>query len=128
MIQRVQTIYLFFAALAIFIITYNVPVLFGDEDKFFVTDFIFAHISAIATILLLIFSIFRFKNRPQQLIINQLSKLLLSATFFIVFLSRVENTPDKGLILFVIPYILILLANRFIKKDEKLVNSADRIR
>ncbi|MGC6428409.1 MAG: DUF4293 family protein [Flavobacteriales bacterium] len=128
MIQRVQTIYLFFAALAIFIITYNVPVLFGNEDKFFVTDFIFAHISAIATMLLLIFSIFRFKNRPQQLIINQLSKLLLSATFFIVFLSRVENTPDKGLILFVIPYILILLANRFIKKDEKLVNSADRIR
>lgn len=128
MIQRVQTIYLFFAALAIFIITYNVPVLFGNEDKFFVTDFIFAHISAIATMLLLIFSIFRFKNRPQQLIINQLSKLLLSATFFIVFLSRVENTPDKGLILFVIPYILILLANRFIKKDEKLVKSADRIR
>ncbi|MGB2458377.1 MAG: DUF4293 family protein [Flavobacteriales bacterium] len=26
------------------------------------------------------------------------------------------------------PYVLILLANRFIKKDEKLVQSADRIR
>jgi hypothetical protein len=33
-----------------------------------------------------------------------------------------------GLFLFVIPYSLIILANYLIRKDEKLVRSADRIR
>lgn len=128
MIQRVQTIYMFFALLAILIITYNTSVLFSDSQQFYITDFLFAHICAILTALLLLVSIIKFKNRSQQLLINQFSKLSLSATFFVVFFSRGASTPDKGLILFIIPYILILLANRFIKKDEKLVNSADRIR
>jgi hypothetical protein len=128
MIQRVQTIYLFFSLLAVLTITYSVPVLFDDTNKLFVTDFIFAHITALINVSLSLFSIFKYKNRGQQLIINQISKLFLSATFFIVFIQKGELTPDKGMVLFFIPYLLIILANWFIKKDEKLVKSADRIR
>jgi hypothetical protein len=128
MIQRVQTIYLFFSVLAVLLITYSVPVLFDDTNKLFVTDFIFANITALITVSLSLFSIFKYKNRGQQLIINQISKLFLSATFFIVFIQKGELNPDKGMVLFFIPYLLIILANWFIKKDEKLVKSADRIR
>ena len=128
MIQRVQTIYLFFSLLAVLIITYSVPVLFDDTNKLFVTDYIFAHITALITVSLSLFSIFKYKNRGQQLIINQISKLFLSATFFIVFIQKGELTPDKGMVLFFIPYLLIILANWFVKKDEKLVKSVDRIR
>ncbi len=128
MIQRVQSIYLFFNVLAVLIITYRVPVLSNGTDNLFVTDFLFANITAIITVLLSIFSILKFKNRSQQIMINQVSKLFLSATFFILFIQKGEYTPFKGMVLFAIPYILILLANWFIKKDEKLVKSSDRIR
>jgi Ca2+/Na+ antiporter len=128
MIQRVQSIYLFFNVLAVILITYTVPVLFDDTKSLFVTDFLLAHIAALITVLLSIISIFKYKNRSHQLMINQVSKLFLSATFFILFIQKGEFTPDKGMVLFIIPYILILLANWFIKKDEKLVKSADRIR
>jgi ABC-type spermidine/putrescine transport system permease subunit II len=36
--------------------------------------------------------------------------------------------PQEGMFVFIIPYVLILIANRFIKKDESLVQSADRLR
>jgi hypothetical protein len=72
--------------------------------------------------------LFQFKNRKRQLFINQTSKLMLSATFFIVFFTRGKFHPYNGLFLFLLPYVLLILANVFIKKDEKLVNSADRIR
>jgi hypothetical protein len=128
MIQRVQTIYLFFNLIAVLIITYTVPVLFDETKPLFVTDFLFAHLTALVTVLLSVVSIFKYKNRGQQLIINQISKLFLSATFFIVFIQKGDLSPDKGMVLFIIPYVLILLANWFIKKDDKLVKSADRLR
>ena len=44
------------------------------------------------------------------------------------FFQRGELNFAIGLFLFVIPYLLIILPNYFIKKDEKLVKAADRIR
>jgi hypothetical protein len=80
MIQRVQSIYLFFNVLAVLIITYRVPVLSNGTDNLFVTDFLFAHITAIITVLLSIFSILKFKNRSQQIMINQVSKPISSTS------------------------------------------------
>lgn len=129
MIQRVQTIYLLFSVLFMIAITYFLPVLISVEgDTFFTFQFIYAHITILVSSFLLLYSIFSFKNRKKQLLINQISKFLLSATFFILFFTKGELFPDRGMFVFIIPYVLILLANRFIKKDEKLVQSADRIR
>ena len=129
MIQRVQTIYLLFSVFFMIAITYFLPVLISVEgDTFFTFQFIYAHITILVSSFLLLYSIFSFKNRKKQLLINQISKFLLSATFFILFLTKGELFPDRGMFVFIIPYVLILLANRFIKKDEKLVQSADRIR
>jgi hypothetical protein len=129
MIQRVQTIYLLFSVFFMIAITYFLPVLISVEgDTFFTFQFIYAHITILVSSFLLLYSIFSFKNRKKQLLINQISKFLLSATFFILFFTKGELFPDRGMFVFIIPYLLILLANRFIKKDEKLVQSADRIR
>jgi hypothetical protein len=129
MIQRVQTIYLLFSVFFMIAITYFLPVLISVEgDTFFTFQFIYAHITILVSSFLLLYSIFSFKNRKKQLLINQISKFLLSATFFILFFTKGELFPDRGMFVFIIPYVLILLANRFIKKDEKLVQSADRIR
>ena len=129
MIQRVQSVYLFFSILFMVGITYFLPVLINEEGEvFFTHQFIYAHISILVSSFLLLYSIFLFKNRKKQLLFNQISKFLLSATFFILFFTKGELFPARGMFVFIIPYVLILLANRFIKKDENLVQSADRIR
>ena len=46
----------------------------------------------------------------------------------LIFFTLPATIVTFGLFLFVINAIIILLANKFIKKDEKLVQSADRIR
>ena len=129
MIQRVQSIYMFFAVLFMIAITYFLPVLISKEGKdFFTNHFIYAYITILVSSFLLLYSIFLFKNRKKQLLFNQISKFLLSVTFFILFFTKGDLFPARGMFVFIIPYVLILLANRFIKKDEKLVQSADRIR
>lgn len=128
MIQRIQSIYMLFAAIAIAAIVFYVPVLKSSDTTVFITDFMIGQIAAFIALFLCLYSIFQFKNRTKQLLLNQLSKLAVSIAFFSVFIQRGELAPDKGLFLFVLPYVLLIIANRFIKKDEKLVQSADRIR
>ena len=129
MIQRVQSIYMFFAVLFMIAITYFLPVLISKEgEAFFTNHFIYAYITILVSSFLLLYSILLFKNRKKQLLFNQISKFLLSVTFFILFFTKGDLFPARGMFVFIIPYVLILLANRFIKKDEKLVQSADRIR
>lgn len=129
MIQRVQSIYMLFSIIFMIAITYFLPVLISKKGEvFFTHQSIYAHITILVSSFLLFYSIFLFKNRKKQLLFNQISKFLLSATFFILFFTKGELFPDRGMFVFIIPYFLILLANRFIKKDEKLVQSADRIR
>lgn len=129
MIQRVQSIYMLFSIIFMIAITYFLPVLISEKGEvFFTHQSIYAHITILVSSFLLLYSIFLFKNREKQLLFNQISKFLLSATFFILFFTKGELFPDRGMFVFIIPYVLILLANRFIKKDEKLVQSADRIR
>jgi len=129
MIQRIQSIYLLFSIFFMVAITYFLPVLVSLEGDYFYTHHsIYAHISILVSCSLALYSIFQFKNRKKQLLINQISKFMLSATFFILFFTKGELLPDRGMFVFIIPYVLILIANRFIKKDESLVQSADRLR
>tara|TARA_B100000900_G_C20577038_1_gene715771 strand:- start:1 stop:342 length:342 start_codon:yes stop_codon:yes gene_type:complete len=110
-------------------ITYFLPVLISKEGEvFFTHHYIYAHITILVSSFLLLYSIFLFKKRKKQLLFNQISKFLLSVTFFILLFTKGELFPARGMFVFIIPYVLIILANRFIKKDEKLVQSADRIR
>jgi len=76
-----------------------------------------------------IFAIFQFKNRKRQQLIASISRLMITVAFFlIVFSHREEEVFGIGMILLLVPYITLIAANFFIKKDEKLVKSADRIR
>jgi peptidoglycan/LPS O-acetylase OafA/YrhL len=76
-----------------------------------------------------LFAIFQFKNRKRQQLIASISRLMITVAFFlIVFLHREEEVFGIGMILLLVPFITLIAANFFIKKDEKLVKSADRIR
>ena len=129
MIQRIQSLILLFSTLCSLIIVFYFPVLQnGDIYVFLKETLSYARLCVFLSIGLNIFSIFQFTNRNRQIIINQISKLFLSFAFIIIIFQRGELNFTIGLFLFIIPYLLIILANYLIRKDEKLVKSADRIR
>lgn len=92
---------------------------------------------AVFTIILLLASLFSFKNRRRQLQINRVSILLILAyiaTFFFAYVQDLEKLTEAvaayqiGSVMPLAAFILVLLANRWISKDEKLIRSMDRIR
>ena len=133
MIQRIQSLILLLSALCSLVIVFYFPVLhvrvYDTDNYIFLTDtFSYARLCIFLSVGLNLFSIFQFKNRNRQIIINQISKLFISIAFIIVIFHKGELNFTIGLFLFIIPYSLIILANYLIRKDERLVRSADRIR
>ena len=88
--------------------------------------------------LVMLFSISRYKNRMPQVKLNALFSLITAGTlmgsyYFISKANALFDPQVQGtfLIGFYLPIAAMLnnfLANRFIRKDEQLVRSADRIR
>lgn len=148
MIQRVQTLFLFgialFSLAMLFLPFEQVSV---AETKYMlnlmpgcltnmVKPFVYVPIGLNIVIFgLSLFTIFKFKRRTQQMKFAQLlmvlSVLLMGSLFTMQFL-KVDDTAiaDFKITAFfpAINIVLAFLARMFIKKDEELVKSADRIR
>jgi len=94
-------------------------------------------LASVSAILALV-SLFYFKNRELQIKINNYNlfiTLFFTVTIFLwIPYMMNEKLPSAkyewqlGLIMPLIAIVCFLLANVFIKKDEKLVKSADRLR
>ncbi|SVE36893.1 uncharacterized protein METZ01_LOCUS489747, partial [marine metagenome] len=129
MIQRIQSLLLLLSACSLIIIVFYFPVLKSDELEIYLNEnILIAQLSILLSVGVSVFSIFQFKNMKRQLILNQLSKLFISIAFIIIIFQREESSFANGLFLFIVPYAFLVLANIFIKKDDKLVRSSDRIR
>ena len=130
MIQRVQSLFLFFAAILNLIILFYAPVLINaDGGVVIMKELQYPSLFLILSILLSIFSIFQFKNRLRQLKIVSFSRTAIAVSFFLFIFGRDESLEIYfGGAFLIIPYIVLLLSAYFIKKDEKLVKSSDRIR
>ena len=87
---------------------------------------------------LALFSLTQYKNRTKQMFLNMINSLVMVVTLaLIIYTSHQANAdinPDVNGA-FVLGFwaifggmIMNLLANRFIRKDEMLVRSVDRIR
>lgn len=145
MIQRIQTIFLLLAAVAVSG-TFFLPFASSPEavansiladQSYDIEDNIVLKILFGATILIALISIFQFKNRKQQMRTNlfALFFVMVGAVIVIVQLLQANNLLDAGNVQpavgFVSPFVTIAflsLAYYFIKKDEKLVKSMDRLR
>ncbi len=130
MIQRVQSLFFFFSAICSVTIVYAFPVLQDESTSYLLKEhFADARLFVFLSVALSVFAIFQFRNRKRQQLIASAARLMITIAFFIIaFFYRVECTFDIGLFLFFIPYLTLFLAGYFVKKDEKLVKSADRIR
>jgi len=114
MIQRIQT---------------NLYTLEKAGDVFVKDDSLYMGLFFGSAVLALV-TIFLFKNRKLQFVLNRLILLGIFVYRMLNLSGEMENISEKGIgvILPIISIVLLVLANRAIKKDEDLVKSVDRLR
>ncbi|WP_159948859.1 DUF4293 domain-containing protein [Polaribacter septentrionalilitoris] len=143
MIQRIQSIYLLLASIVsgglIFVFNlwenlknqvYVLDLFSRDTISLKVIPALF-FVSAILSFL----AIFLFKNRKLQFVVGRLSILinlfLLGLLIYVSLTLPGEILISKkgiGMFLPILAILLVVLANKAIKKDEDLVKSVDRLR
>lgn len=137
MIQRIQTIYLFLAL----VVTGVLPFVFGLwtlDNKvvyYFMQNQLYLVLFALSTVLSAV-SIVSYKKRQNQFVMGRLNiilNLILLGLFVYRSLNLSGETPavsEKGIGMFlpIVAIVLLVLANKAIKKDEELVKSVDRLR
>lgn len=159
MIQRIQTVFLFLVVVAmVLVMTFPIwhqlnpgqtQMMTLNAWSMTTTDVesgevvessskLFIGILAIIAAGLAVFSIFQYKNRTKQMMINMINSLVMVVNVGLIVwtthsANEVFNPAVSGA--FVVGFWSILggmfmnlLANRFIRKDEMLVRSVDRIR
>ncbi|MDH5414461.1 MAG: DUF4293 domain-containing protein [Flavobacteriaceae bacterium] len=144
MIQRVQTLYLIFAGIIslglifVFSLWTNTQGVEIFALSLFNEGLIFLKVIPILFVLsgfLSLMSIFLFKNRKNQFVLNRINILinliLLGVLIYhLLMLSGETQVSEKGIGVFlpVVVIVLLAIANKAIKKDEDLVKSVDRLR
>jgi len=144
MVQRIQSLYLFFSAIIslglifVFALWENV-----DKIEFFAIDlfdepnlaFKVVPILFLLSGLMSLMSLSLFKTRLKQFVLNRfnilINLILLGVLiYYLLTLSGEAEVSEKGIgvVLPIIVIVLLVLANKAIKKDEDLVKSVDRLR
>lgn len=129
MLQRIQTIWTLLAVLAaVFLFITGQDVVISDSIPLL-------NIGSIVLVIIGALSIFSFKNRKRQILLNTISiiinVLLIGVlAYWLLNLSGGIHFPEKGIepIFPLIAVICLLIANIYIRKDERLVKSVDRLR
>lgn len=157
MLQRIQTVYLVVALIAVSLLFTRLPIAvyalvnvgniplnviaLHQNPEFSQT--VYTDINTLPLIInvglliaLICVSIFLYTNRPLQYKITMFSFLINVVLIIVMFyfadsMQTKLNTQAKyqfGVVLPLISLVLIILASKAIRKDEKLVRSSDRIR
>jgi len=144
MIQRIQTLYLTIAILVmsilpIFLSVWEnleaVDVYVFDLFKYDSLMFKSLPILFVSSVLISLITIFKFKNRQTQFVLGRLN-ILTNFIILVLLVIHLQSLSGEILIsekgigsaLPLITIVLLVLANKAIKKDEDLVKSVDRIR
>lgn len=163
MIQRIQTVFLILATLALaasmafpiwnkanverqekielsaFKLEHYVVKEGGEKEIIESKSTVYFAVLMILAAVVAAFSVFQFKNRLTQIKLGALNSLLIAGYLIgSVYLSAYQAEgmldPEQrgnyafGLFLPMMAIVFNMLANRFIRKDEQLVRSVDRIR
>jgi len=158
MIQRIQTVFLAIVAISCVLLFFfplanYYDAAFGNY-KFFIQGIRYmdpepqVHFGSMFVLPLIIMvavsfiftaaTIVLYKNRPLQIRLitfNVLLNIILLIVIFFFYATKIKTMtgiePEyqyPGMVLPLISLVFLILAHRFIKKDESLVRSADRIR
>ncbi|OSY88106.1 membrane protein [Tenacibaculum holothuriorum] len=143
MIQRIQSIYLLIASIIAGALPFAFSLWNTNKGSVFVND-LFTGASILEKIVPVLFygstilslvAIFLFMNRQLQFVLGRLNVLinlfLLGVLIYLsLTLSGETAVSEKGIGMFfpILIILLLVLANKAIKKDEDLVKSVDRLR
>jgi len=165
MIQRIQSVWLFLAAVSVCLLCFFPVATFSPDPQYAnanavmfdfyaygldyspafseILDGVYSPLLQYTIIAVLLacavtpfVAIFMYRNRPRQMQLSRLTMLLNAApmiTFFLLsdFFAKEKFAVadyDIGIYVPISALAFLLVAVRFIKKDDKLVRSADRIR
>ncbi|TDO73617.1 uncharacterized protein DUF4293 [Flavobacterium chryseum] len=138
MIQRIQTVYLILTFLITGVLLFFIPLwtLNSGKEFFFMQDQVYTILLGLSTMLTII-SIISYKKRQNQFVMGRLN-IILNLILLGLFVYRSLNlsgdtttiVSEKGIGMFlpIVAIVLLVLANKAIKKDEDLVKSVDRLR
>lgn len=136
MLQRIQTVYLFLAA----VISGGLSFVFSlwetaKNAMITVLDRPVIMGGFVVSAILSLITIFLFKNRKSQFVLGRVNIILNFILLgFFVYLSlnlsgeTVVSEKGIGMLLPIFSIVFLALANKAIKKDEALVKSVDRLR
>ncbi len=129
MLQRIQTIWIFLAVLA------AVFLFITGQDVTVAGNIPLIDAACIVLVIVGVLSIFSFNNRKRQIMLNTVSiiinvLLIGILVYWLLNLSGGIQFPEKGIEPFfpLMAIICLLIANVYIKKDDRLVKSVDRLR
>ncbi len=135
MLQRIQTIYL--AIVVIINLAFPFVPLWTVDGKpvYYMSSMAYTVLLGLSTALAIL-SIFSYKKRQNQFVMNRLNMILnlILLGLFVYHSLNVSGgaalAPEKGIGMFlpIISIVMLVLANKAIKKDEDLVKSVDRLR
>ena len=129
MLQRIQSVFLFFSSIITLIMIFFVPIFEIESKEMFASDFLWAEVFLFISAFLSLISINLYKSRKKQILLCSFSRTQITiALILLLFMYKKELNVKVELLLFAIPYLLLILSSYFIKKDEKLVKSSERIR
>lgn len=143
MIQRIQSVYLLLAAIAASMILMGFSLWTLVDTKIYALDLLsdasmvlkIIPIFFLCSMILSMVTIFMFKKRQLQFVLNRLNiliNLFLLGTllYYVLTLPGEMQISEKGIGIFIplVVVVLLVLANKAIYKDESLVKSVDRLR
>ncbi len=164
MIQRIQTLFLALAVIAIVLMFFyplsSITEFTNVQDEILETDYYdltvmgfqdpspdsvphinpLVHIPVLiltsAILIIIVYAVLRFKNRRQQMMLLKICILLniiMVAGIFLNYPKVFASIPinieaEIGAYLPLISLVFLVIANRYILRDEKLIKSTDRLR
>ena len=131
MIQRIQSIYLTVAIIAMALVSFKVPVWTFNEDLFMAQDDTKMFILTIAGFVLSVLALFMFKNRKFQMKLIRLAvltEMVIGVRLFMLIREFDASLNTNCIFLLAFAFVALIMAYKGVKKDDDLVRSVDRIR
>ena len=143
MIQRIQTVYLLLTSIISGVLIFVFNLWKSIEKSIFALDLLNSEffllkgipVLFLVSAILAFVAIFLFKNRKLQFVMGRLTILInLILLGLLIYVSLTlpgeASVSEKGIGMFIpiLAILLVVLANKAIKKDEDLVKSVDRLR
>jgi len=136
MIQRIQSLYLLLVVLITTLGAYFLSLWVTEAgEEVFAIDRSYVGLALLLSCIMAFSTIFLYKDRKLQFVMNRLNIILnfILLGFFVywsLIIPGEMQISEKGIGMFlpIISIVLLVMANKAIKKDEALVKSVDRLR